>query len=287
MASPSLDQELKEVFGDLAQNSMTQFGEAPFGSSLSTTPGSEPPSKAPKLEAQPGKRGRGYDNPNSRGQKDQDWYMQWIIRQETQLQILKQNSAWTLYLQPGQAGPVALLHQAAEKYREESKTRFMEVPALLKALHGISSDNNKQQILKDKGWLNAEGNWNYQQWDSEQQALKVSETRQPVNHQDLIGRIGQLTELVLGKDIIHQFNATHTLTPNKTGVTTFLLEVGLRAQGVETTWNTLEMIAGLSALQVIGLQIRREALVAWPTTFRSCFMHRQAGVAQSFQSMLH
>ncbi|CAE7304719.1 PPIL4, partial [Symbiodinium microadriaticum] len=195
------------------------------------------------------------------------WYMQWIIRQETQLQILKQNSAWTLYLQPGQAGPVALLHQAAEKYREESKTRFMEVPALLKALHGISSDNNKQQILKDKGWLNAEGNWNYQQWDSEQQALKVSETRQPVNHQDLIGRIGQLTELVLGKDIIHQFNATHTLTPNKTGVTTFLLEVGLRAQGVETTWNTLEMIAGLSALQVIGLQIRREALVAWPTTF--------------------
>ena len=73
MASPSLDQELKEVFGDLAQNSMTQFGEAPFGSSLSTTPGSEPPSKAPKLEAQPGKRGRGYDNPNSRGQKDQEW----------------------------------------------------------------------------------------------------------------------------------------------------------------------------------------------------------------------
>ena len=173
----------------------------------------------------------------------------------------------------GSAGASLLLH-----------TLFQ---ALLKALHGISSDNNKQQILKDKGWLNAEGNWNYQQWDSEQQALKVSETRQPVNHQDLIGRIGQLTELVLGKDIIHQFNATHTLTPNKTGVTTFLLEVGLRAQGVETTWNTLEMIAGLSALQVIGLQIRREALVAWPTTFRSCFMHRQAGVAQSFQSMLH
>ncbi|CAE7175628.1 unnamed protein product [Symbiodinium microadriaticum] len=307
MESTAMDQEIKEVFGNLAQNNMTQFGEALFGGSQSSTPGSEPPSKAPKLEAQMGKRGRAPDNPSSRGQKDQDWAPtkgrgkgnktspqihqlvhamgRLIIRQETQLQILKQNSAWNLYLQPGQAGPVALLCQAAAKYREEAKTRFMEVlvralllhtlfQALLKALQSISGDSNKQQILKDKGWLNAEGNWNYQQWDGEQQALKVNEAKPPMGHQDLIGRVGQLTELVLGKDVIHRFNATHTLTPNKTGVATFLLEVGLRAQGVETTWNTLELLAGLSALQVIGLQIRREGL-------------RRGGLANDVQKLLY
>ncbi|CAE7191108.1 unnamed protein product [Symbiodinium necroappetens] len=258
----------KEVFGDLAQNSILQFGENLFGGTQSSTPGSEPPSKAPKLEAQLGKRGRPSDSQSSRGQKDQDWLPnkgrgkgnkhspqihqlvyavgRLIIRQETPLQILKQNSAWTLYLQPGQTGPVALLCQAAAKYKEEAKKRFMDVPvralllhtlfqALLKALQSISSDNNKQQILKDKGWLNTEGNWNYQQWDSEQQALKVSETKPPMNHQDLIGQVSQLAEPVLGKDVIHRFNATHTMTPTKTGVTTFLLEV-------------------------IGLQIRREGL---------------------------
>ena len=302
-----MDQELKEVFGDLAQTGMLQFGENLFGGTQSSTPGSEPPSKAPKLEAQLGKRGRTSDNPSSRGQKDPEWFPnkgrgkgnknspqihqlvyamgRLIIRQETQLQILKQNSAWTLYLQPGQTGPVALLCQAAAKYREEAKNRFMDVPvralllhtlfqALLKALQSISSDSNKQQILKDKGWLNAEGNWNYQQWDSEQQALKVCETKPPMNHQDLIGRVSQLTELVLGKDVIHRFNATHTMTPTKTGVTTFLLEVGLRAHGVETTWNTLEMMAGLSALQVIGLQLRREGL-------------RRCGLANDVQKLLH
>ncbi|OLP92677.1 LINE-1 retrotransposable element ORF2 protein [Symbiodinium microadriaticum] len=307
MESTAMDQEIKEVFGNLAQNNMTQFGEALFGVSQSSTPGSEPPSKAPKLEAQMGKRGRAPDNPSSRGHKDQDWAPtkgrgkgnktspqihqlvhamgRLIIRQETQLQILKQNSAWNLYLQPGQAGPVALLCQAAAKYREEAKTRFMEVlvralllhtlfQALLKALQSISGDSNEQQILKDKGWLNAEGNWNYQQWDGEQQALKVNEAKPPMGHQDLIGRVGQLTELVLGKDVIHRFNATHTLTPNKTGVATFLLEVGLRAQGVETTWNTLELLAGLSALQVIGLQIRREGL-------------RRGGLANDVQKLLY
>ncbi|CAE7298476.1 acnA, partial [Symbiodinium microadriaticum] len=264
-----VDQEIKEVFGDLAQNSLQSFGEALFGTG-SQGLGTEPPPKAPKLEPASSKRQRPSDSAGSHGSQGQ-WgnkgrgkgnkqqpqlhalahaMGRLIIRQETQLQILKQNSAWTLYLKPGPSGP-----------------------ALLDSLQGISSSTEKQQILKDEGWLNSDGNWKYQKWDGEQQALVIDESRQPMNHQDLIGKVGQFSEIVLSKDVIHRFNATHSLSPAKTGTSTFLLEVGLRASGVETAWAILEMISGLSALQVIGLQIRREGL-------------RRGGLANEVQKLM-
>ncbi|CAE7707358.1 acnA, partial [Symbiodinium necroappetens] len=301
----ALDQEIKEVFGDLAQNSLQGFGDALFGTG-SPLPNVGPPTKAAKLEGAPGKRQRPSDSGSSTGSNHQ-WGSnkgrgkgnknqpqlhalvhamgRLIIRQETQLQILKQNSAWTLYLKPGPSGPVALLYKTAEKYREESKTKFMDTPvravllhtlfqALLGSLQDISSSQEKQKVLQEKGWLNQDGLWNYQKWDGDQQALVIDEARQPVNHQDLIGKVGQFAEIILNKDVIHRFNATHSLSVNKTGTSTFLLEVGLRAQGVELAWAILETISGLSALQVIGLQVRREGL-------------RRGGLANDVQKLLN
>ncbi|CAE7558575.1 acnA, partial [Symbiodinium necroappetens] len=301
----ALDQEIKEVFGDLAQNSLQGFGDALFGTG-SPPPNVGPPTKAAKLEGAPGKRQRPSDNGSSPGSSGQ-WgnnkgrgkgskqqpqlhalvhaMGRLIIRQETQLQILKQNSAWTLYLRPGPSGPVALLYKTAEKYREESKTKFMDTPvravllhtlfqALLGSLQDISSSQEKQKVLQEKGWLNQDGLWNYQRWDGEQQTLVIDEARPPVNHQDLIGKVGQFAEIVLNKDVIHRFNATHSLSMAKTGTSTFLLEVGLRAQGVELAWAILEAISGLSALQVIGLQVRREGL-------------RRGGLANEVQKLMN
>ena len=167
------DQEIREVFGNLAQNSLHSFGEALFGAE-NPVPGTEPPPKAPKLELTSGKRQRPSDSAGSHGSQGQGSQKgrgkgnkqqpqlqalvhamgRLIIRQETQLQILKQNSAWTLYLKPGVSGPVSLLHQTAEKYREEAKTKFMEVPvraillhtvfqALMGSLQGISSSSGE------------------------------------------------------------------------------------------------------------------------------------------------
>ena len=81
---------------------------------------------------------RGGNNPqNQRGSRSQDHsghiplvkaMGRLLLRQETQLQILKQNSAWLVFLKPGQEGPMALLHRTAEAYRETSQSRLMEAP---------------------------------------------------------------------------------------------------------------------------------------------------------------
>ena len=169
------------------------------------------------------------------------------------------------------------LHQTAEKYREEAKAKFMDVPVRAVLLHTLFQALLDQQQYRETADTQGQGMAQLGRqlelpevgWG----AAVIDESRQPMNHQDLIGKVGQFSEIVLSKDVIHRFNATHSLSPAKTGTSTFLLEVGLRASGVETAWAILEMISGLSALQVIGLQIRREGL-------------RRGGLANEVQKLM-
>ena len=149
-----LDLETSAVFGNLAKDSAQAFAAALTGLSPAVHPTAadpERPPKAPKLEL--GKRGRPSDSSYSggrnhgqgQGNKGQGKggkggktspqvtalvkaMGRLVIRQETQLQILKQNSAWWVYLQPGVNGPIPVLFKAAEKYKEQAKVKFMEAP---------------------------------------------------------------------------------------------------------------------------------------------------------------
>eukprot|EP00439_Symbiodinium_sp_Y106_P007859 s6454_g1.t1 len=223
-----VDLAVEAVFGNLAKDSAKNFAAALMGQE------SERPPKAAKLEL--GKRGKPSDSShvggrNSQGQGSKGQgkgnktspqlttlvkaMARLAIRQETQLQILKQNSAWLVYLQPGTNGPIPVLFRAAEQYKELAKVKFMEAP-----VRAVT----------------------------------------PVPHQELIGLITRLADLVTHRDVIHRFNATHPISADKEGTSTFMLETGLRAKGVEDTWAGLEKIASLAALQIVGMQIRREGL---------------------------
>ena len=305
-----LDLETNAVFGNLAKDSAQAFAAALTGlSPVVHPPAADPerPPKAPKLEL--GKRGRPSDSSHSggrnhgqgQGSKGQGKggkggktspqvtalvkaMGRLVIRQETQLQILKQNSAWWVYLQPGVNGPIPVLFKAAEKYKEQAKVKFMESPiravllgtlflTLSHCLQTLSTDANQQKSARDKGWLTQGNEWRYQKWDVDNQVLQIDEARAPVPHQELVGLVSKIAELVTHRDVVHRFNATHPITVDKEGVSTFMLEIGLRARGVEDTWNGLETLANLAALQIIGMQIRRESL-------------RRGGLANEVQRLL-
>ena len=299
-ADPDVDFAVEAVFGNLAKDSAKSFATALMTQSQLE---SERPPKAAKVEL--GKRGRPSDNSNYGGRNGQGSKGQGkgshkaqpqvtalvkamgklIIRQEAQLQILKQNSAWQVFLQPGAAGPIPVLFKAAEAYKEQAKTKFMEAPVravllrtlfqtLLHCLQALSTDTAQQKMVQSLGWMTAEGHWCYQRWDSESQSLKVDEARTPMPHPDLIALIAKLVDLVAVRDVIHRFNAIHPISVEKEGTSHFKLEVGLRARGVEDTWNGLEQIANLAALQLVGMQIRREGL-------------KREGLANEVQKLLH
>ncbi|CAE7718830.1 unnamed protein product [Symbiodinium sp. CCMP2592] len=194
-----------------------------------------------------------------------------VIRQKTQLQVLKQNSAWTLYLKPGQTGAMPILFKTASTYLEASQTKFMEAPlravllstlfqTLLTCLQTMTSENEEETQAQTKGWLNAEGKWVYQRWGPESQTFKTDDTKAAVPHQEVISQVAMLVTAVTGKDVIHRFNATNGLPANPEQITTFLLEVGLRATGVEKVWAALEFLSNLTALQLCGMQLKRDNL---------------------------
>ena len=285
----SAETQIEEIFGSLAKGSAASFGQL----LLEDTSEADRPAKQHKGNAGAGnglgKRprpfsngsSRGGNNPqNQRGSRSQDHsghiplvkaMGRLLLRQETQLQILKQNSAWLVFLKPGQEGPMALLHRTAEAYRETSQSRLMEAPlraillstlfqALLTCLQNISSQPPQQQVVKDKVWMTPDGKWNYQRWHQENQCLQVDDSRAPLDHQEVIKHVGALVQAVQRKDVIHRFNATNGISASTENTTLFMLEIGLRAPGVEQVWLSLETLSHLSALQLCGMQLKREGL---------------------------
>ena len=231
-----VDLAVEAVFGNLAKDSAKSFAAALLEPSQAEL---ERPPKAAKLEL--GKRGRPSDSSHfggrsghgnkgqgNGGNKAQPQVTalvkamgKLIIRQETQFQVLKQNSAWQVYLQPGTSGPILVLFKAAEAYKEQAKTKFALLSTLfqtlLHCLQALSTNVAQQKVAQSKGWMTSEGGWCSQKWDSESQSLKVDEARNPVPHQELITLIAKLADLVVVRDVIHRFNATHPISAGEGG----------------------------------------------------------------------
>ncbi|CAE7349913.1 unnamed protein product [Symbiodinium sp. KB8] len=244
------DQQHAEIFGALAATQAAAFGAALMESATHDQDRQNLPNKEQALIKAMGRL---------------------ILRQETSIQVLKQNSAWDLYLQPGPQGPIPMLFKASTTYREESKNKRMDLPlraqllstlfqTVLQCIQAVGTHPEQTKAVQAKGWMNQEGKWTYQRWDPSIQALIVDESRLPMEHQELVGLLGALATAVRAKDVIHRFNATHPITPDQKGTSRFLLEVGLRAQGVAEVWLGLEKLQNLAALQVVGMQLRRDGL---------------------------
>ena len=76
----------------------------------------------------------------------------------------------------------------------------------------------------------------------------------------LVEALQLVLPIILQPYMIHRFHATRPLAGNMTGVTTFQLDISNRTKGHNTVWECMEALTGLSALQIIGLQLRRDTL---------------------------
>ena len=64
--------------------------------------------------------------------------------------------------------------------------------------------------------------------------------------------------------MIHRFHSRRPLTADMSNITTFQLEISNRTEGSQEVWRCLESLSGSAALQLIGLQLRRESLKQSP-----------------------
>ena len=148
------------------------------------------------------------------------------LQQETAIKILRQDYSWVLFVQPGNQGPLPLLFAADQKWKEvqEEGATATLFGCLLQMLHTGLKDVERetptpfQTKAEEMKWLK-DGHWCYQKWSP------------------------ALGSLVVG---------------NMTGITAFQLDISNRTKGHQTVWECMEALSGLSALQIIGLQLRRD-----------------------------
>ena len=285
-------EELQQVFGPLMKDQLDLMEWAPT-MKREAEPESAPAErgKVPKTEqgkgrprqpAPPSKqhwrkgggKGRGHETPNLT-------YLikalaRLALQQETALKILRQDYSWVLFIQPGSQGPLPLLFAAAQKWKksqEEGTTtstlRTTLFGCLITMLHASLKDIGGvtqtpfQKKAEDNKWLQ-EGHWCYQKWSPALGSLVVDEGRPPLPHAKLVEALQLLLPIIMQPYMIHRFHATRPLADTMTGVTAFQLDISNRTKGHPTVWETLEALTGLSAMQVIGLQLRRDTLKQSP-----------------------
>ena len=120
-----------------------------------------------------------------------------------------------------------------------------------------------QTKAEEMKWLK-DGSWCYQKWSPALGSLVIDEDRPPLQHAKLVEALQLVLPIILQPYMIHGFHATRPLAGNMTGVTTFQLDISNRTKGHNTVWECLEALTGLSALQIIGLQLRRDTLKQSP-----------------------
>ena len=173
-------------------------------------------------------------------------------------------------------GPLPLLYAAAQKWKkaqEENATtttlRTALFGCLIQMLHtglkDIGSEGSApfQKKAEELNWLK-EGLWSYQKWSPALGSLVADEARTPMPHTKLMEALMGVLPLLMQPHMIHRFHATRPLTGNMTGITTFQLDISYRTSGHQQVWECLEAMTGLTALQVIGLQLRRDTLKQSP-----------------------
>ena len=198
------------------------------------------------------------------------------LQQETALKILRQDYSWVLFVQPGNQGPLPMLYAAAQKWKkaqEENTTtttlRTALFGCLIQMLHTELKDIGSevsaplQKKAEEMKWLK-DGLWSYQKWSPARGSLVADEARAPLPHTRLMEAIMGVLPLLTQPHMIHRFHATNPLTRNMTGVATFQLDISDRTSGHQQVWECLETLTGLTAVQVIGLQLRRDTLKQSP-----------------------
>ena len=162
-----------------------------------------------------------------------------------------------------------MLYAAAQK-RKKAQEENTATTTLRTALFWLfdsdascGTQRHRERGAEEMKWLK-DGVWSYQKWSPALGSLVADEARAPLPHTKLIEAIVAVLPLIMQPHMIHRFHATRPLTGNMTGVATFQLDISNRTSGHQQVWECLEALTGLTALQVIGLQLRRDTLKQSP-----------------------
>ncbi|CAE7531530.1 unnamed protein product [Symbiodinium microadriaticum] len=193
-------------------------------------------------------------------------------RQDEAIQALRQSTGFVLWVQTAPAVILPRVVGAAKLWKERAaqpdnpmSTTSLRSTLLWTMLHQcvvyveqVSREEEPKQHAVQQGWLTRTNEWAYQVWDHTEKVLKTDEERAPMDHTTLMTLLKELKALAT-QDTIARFHSTRPILGEIKGpLVTFILDVSYRTEASNEMYNKLCRLIGLSALQGVGLQIKKE-----------------------------
>ncbi|CAE7214910.1 unnamed protein product [Symbiodinium sp. CCMP2592] len=277
-----------EVFGPVLGKRMLEVDV--------TTAQQDRPTKTNKPGAPKGKgKGKGkkkyqasrFSSSANGSNEEPDWYAEAIalmsrmlIRQEDVMAVLRQSTGWVWWLRVPAPTVVPDLFQAAQVWKKEiaNPQSPMTGTSLRSALlwcilHKLcltmqAEDQAQIDLAMKNGWCTKDQMWVYQAWSPARQQLEVDESRAPIPTSSVIQLLTDMKTLVSG-DTVSRFHATRPLAEQMSGqVLTMVMDVSFRKASANELYGELEKLQGLAALQLCGVQFRKEGFKRSPAAQR-------------------
>ena len=138
---------------------------------------------------------------------------------------------------------------------------------------GTTLENMSEAAIKqakDSGWLNEQGHWVFQCWNSELKALEVDVRRSSLP--ELLQTIKAIQKLI-HRDTLSRFHILQRLEHEKEGQTVrVMMDVALRCPEATELYQLLSTLQGNASLQVAGLQFR-QATMQRPPVIKQLMEH--------------
>ncbi|CAE7581974.1 unnamed protein product [Symbiodinium sp. CCMP2592] len=216
-----------------------------------------------------------------RGQQGQQETLRLVTRllmhHQEAISTLRLSTGWVWWLKIPAPSPIPALVQAAKVWREsvvkpDSKLKntpirqamFWSLIEFIKSSVQSPSEETLKTV-KSSGWANDAGLWIYQRWCPDLKALTVDTARTPISPGELL-RILQEIQGLLHPDTLSRFHALRGLEEGMEGQTVrVLMDVANRCSEANQLFDLLTQLQGCAALQLAGVQFRRETMQRPPT----------------------
>jgi len=194
-----------------------------------------------------------------------------VLRQEDSISVLRQNSAFILWLQTPKhpCSVVKQLVAAAGQWKREADkaTAVGRVPlrcVLLQGLVAILMDRiavpEQQAAAQKAGWFTGQA-WVFQEWSPEEQKLRVCENKTPIPHAEMMTKLASLQKSLAEDRIIHRFKSLRPLQEQMQGETVaMILDLAIADKDAMDAQQMLVNLMGNAVFQIVGMHYRREGL---------------------------
>ncbi|CAE7805071.1 unnamed protein product, partial [Symbiodinium sp. CCMP2592] len=196
-----------------------------------------------------------------------------VLKQQEELQVLRQDTSYILFLRAGEHSVLSHLYQTAVKFKQQQEAdpgwKLGHVPLrmvlavslfkeLIDRLNLVLASQEKLQKVTDSGWRNESG-WRFQRWNPTLKHLEIDQARPSIPDDQLLDHLATILQC-LKHPIVNRFRCKRKLAETMTSQATFVMDVSLRSQFSTTLWDTLRILQNNAIFQLIGTSYKTESL---------------------------